>query len=100
MQLRNKLAHGEWLYALDSAGSAVSSDLTKGLRTLNLLSLKHQERLVDRLADAITDLVVSRPTFERDFDGHFRAIEDARERIAAGGYGDWVAKQRRSYRPQ
>lgn len=98
MQLRNKLAHGEWSVALTSAGTDVSPDLTKMLHTLNLLTLKHQDRLIGRIGDAVTDLVVSRPTFERDFDAHFRAIEDARKSIASADYQKWVDRQRASYR--
>jgi hypothetical protein len=100
IELRNKLAHGEWAVALNSAGTDVSPAIDSALRGLDLLALKHQDRLIGRVGDAITDLAVSRPTFERDFDKHFRAVEDARERLAHGGYDEWVERQRRSFRPR
>ena len=98
MQLRNKLAHGQWAVALNTSGNAVSPGLDGALKALDLLALKHQDRLIGAVADAVTDLAVSRPTFERDFDKHFRAVEDARLRLAQGGYEEWAARQRSSFR--
>jgi hypothetical protein len=90
MRLRNRLAHGQWAVALTNAGDAVSKELDDVLGGLNVLDLKHQERLIDRLGDAISDLAVSRRTFERDFDSHFRAVEDARLRLATSDYDEWA----------
>jgi hypothetical protein len=98
IQLRNKLAHGQWITALNKTGTNHSPALDAVLRNLNLLALKDQERLIDKVAEAVSDLAVSRRTFERDFDSHFRAVEDARARLQEGGYEDWVRHQRRSFK--
>jgi hypothetical protein len=97
IELRNKLAHGQWAVALNSAGTNRSAPLDSALQDLNLLRLKHQSRLVDRLGDAVTDLVVSKKTFERDFDKHFAAVEDARRRLKTESFDAWVQRQRQSY---
>lgn len=74
IELRNKLAHGQWVYPLDNTGDDVAQEQMGVLRVENLLSLQFKKALVSHLSDVIHDLVVSRPTFERDFDKHCRAI--------------------------
>lgn len=42
IEIRNKLAHGQWIYGLTDDGR-VSSELTKRLRTTNTLALRFQD---------------------------------------------------------
>src|SRR6185437_5766203 len=88
--LRNKLAHGQWKYPLNDAIDDVAQEQMEALRTENILSLKQKAALVDYVCDSIHDLVVSRPTFERDFDDHFRCVEQIRLNIARKSYDLWV----------
>jgi hypothetical protein len=97
IRLRNCLAHGQWAVTLNNAGTATSKELDRMLQDLNLVALKHRERLIDKIGETVSDLAISRRTFERDFDRHFRAVEDARARLAKDDYDEWVEAQRRSY---
>lgn len=92
--LRNKLAHGQWVYPLNEALDDIAQAQMDALRSENILSLKQKSNLVNYVCDSIHDLVVSRPTFDRDFDDHFRCIEQTRVNIAHKSYELWAAQIR------
>ncbi|MBA3914628.1 MAG: DUF2934 domain-containing protein [Acidobacteriales bacterium] len=77
IELRNKLAHGQWLYTLTNNELGISLLEMQAVRRENSLTLKLKHNLLRHLVHVIHDLVVSKPTFARDFDSHFRALESA-----------------------
>jgi len=81
LELRNSLAHGQWQYVLNRPGTGLNQALMQALNTETFLSLSHKERLLGLLYRAVNDLVVSGPTFERDFDAHYHEIDRARQRL-------------------
>ena len=92
--LRNKLAHGQWAYPLTDDLKDVAQEQMDALRLETLLSLKQKASLIESLCASVHDLVVSLPTFERDFDQHFRHIEQTRRNLIAKDYGKWVTQIR------
>lgn len=74
-QLRNRIAHGQWLYAFTNDLSAFSSPLTRCLRKENIIELQQRKAIFSNISQIIHDLVVSEPTFDRDFDKLFTKIE-------------------------
>lgn len=90
--LRNKLAHGQWIYPLTEDLADIAQEQMDALRQETLLSLKQKASLIDWLCACIHDLVVSLPTFERDFDRHFARIEQTRRNVIARDYGWWVGQ--------
>lgn len=98
IQLRNRLAHGQWHYPFNEAGDDVVPAQYKALQDQNVLHLEFKQRLLGAVADAIHDLVVSKATFERDFDGHFKRISDARRDLKTRSYSDYVQKAKARYK--
>ena len=90
IQIRNKLAHGQWMYPLNRGGTTVNSDYCNKLRNENIQSLQFKYALLVHLADLTHDLVVSPETFERDFDAHFRKLEQARTNLRTRPYSTYV----------
>jgi len=90
--LRNKLAHGQWAYPLTDELEDVAQEQMDTLRLENLLSLKQKASLIESLCASVHDLVVSLPTFERDFDRHFVRIEQTRRNLVAKDYAKWVSQ--------
>ena len=74
IEIRNKLAHGQWIYPFNSDETAVEPDKYKLINKENYQSLQFKLALIGHLADAIHDLVVSPATFERDFESHFLSL--------------------------
>lgn len=97
IELRNKLAHGQWAYPLNNAGDDIAQEQMNALRSENLLSLQYKKKLVGHLAEAINDLVVSRPAFERDFDAHFRGIVATKRDLENRDYESYAEKMRGKY---
>jgi len=80
--LRNRLSHGQWIYTLNEAGTEVDTRLMRVLRTETILSLQAKTNLLLHLANIIQELVVSPPTFQRNFDHYYRSIEENRLRLS------------------
>ena len=101
IQIRNKLAHGQWVYPLNDDGTSVNSDYYRRIKKENLLSLQFKYALLKYLAELINDLVVSPATFRRDFDMHFRNLEQERHNLNKRSYSKYeenLIRRRTRYR--
>ncbi|MCC7188747.1 MAG: hypothetical protein IT312_08400 [Anaerolineales bacterium] len=97
IELRNKLAHGQWFYPLNNEGNDIAQEQMDALRNENLLSLQFKKALLEALSSAIHDLVVSKPTFERDFDNHLRVITETQRNLKNRDYKNWAESMREKY---
>jgi hypothetical protein len=91
IEIRNKLAHGQWVYPFNNEGNAVESDKYTLINKENLQSLQFKYSLAEHLADAVHDLVVSPTTFERDFEGHFKKLYQVRTNLVTKDYEKYKA---------
>jgi len=91
IEIRNRLAHGQWIYPLDSTGKRVEQDKYQALNRENLQSLQFKLALVSHIADAVHDLVVSPETFERDFEAHFRKLYQVKKNMQSKNYAKYEA---------
>jgi hypothetical protein len=90
IEIRNKLAHGQWIYPFTSDGKSVEQDKYKLINKENLLSLQFKLGMLGHLADAIHDLVVSPATFDRDFDGHFKKLFQVQMNLQKRDYAKYA----------
>jgi hypothetical protein len=91
IEIRNKLAHGQWVYPFNNGGTLIEHGKFQLINQENILSLQFKFALVAHLADAVHDLVVSPTTFERDFDDHFRCLNQARINLEKRSYPKYEA---------
>jgi hypothetical protein len=101
IEIRNKLAHGQWVYPFNSEGTSVEAEKYRLINQENLLSLQLKYALLGHLADAVHDLVVSPATFARDFDVHFRKLDQVRVNLRVKKYSSYegsLISSRRKYR--
>ena len=94
---RNKLAHGQWQYALNSRGDAIATVETAALRQDNILILQQKRQIIEHLTNAIHDLVVSKATFERDFDKNYSFLINATERSRNLSFPAYRRRMREKY---
>jgi len=92
IEIRNKLAHGQWVYPLNNDGTAVEPEKYRLINKENLQSLQLKFALLGHLADAVHDLVVSPKAFERDFEEHFRKLFQVRTNLVTKSYANYEAK--------
>lgn len=99
IEIRNKLAHGQWVYPLNSDENDVEQGKYQALNQENLPSLQYKKSLLTGLSDIIHDLVVSLGTFERDFDKNFKKISQTRSNLKNRSYQKYatnlIEKRRR-----
>lgn len=88
--LRNKIAHGQWYYPLKSYGDEVENNAMKMMRKENVLTMNLKMKVVDSISDIVTDLIVSRPAFERDFDHHYSRFQNLKDQIENKDYNNYV----------
>lgn len=91
IEIRNKLAHGQWIYPFNNEGTEVESDKYRLINQENLQSLQFKFALAGHLADAVHDLVVSPQTFERDFEDHFKKLFQVRTNLVTKDYAKYEA---------
>lgn len=94
IDVRNKLAHGQWAYPLTNDGYRIAAVQARALRTENLLSLQFKKQLIVLLTHTVHDLVVSKSTFERDFDAHERHIRQAQTNLKKRTFATYQASIR------
>ena len=89
IEIRNKLAHGQWINPLNSNNTSLNIDKQRLLNEENLMSLQLKFSLVEHLADIVHDLVVSPTTFERDFNFHYDLLCQVRVNMRKKDYNKY-----------
>jgi len=89
IEVRNKLAHGQWIEPLNNKGNDINQELKDALDAENILSLKIKQKLILRLADIIHDLIVSSPTFDRDFTKHYKRLIENQQSLENRKYAKY-----------
>jgi hypothetical protein len=91
IEIRNKLAHGQWERALNNDLTDVSQAMMALLNTENALSANFKKNIVEALSRLVNDLVVGGNAFDRDFDVHYRTLEQARTNLRTRSYQSWCS---------
>lgn len=89
ISLRNKLAHGQWIVPFNMGLSAVEPAAVAALRAENSLSLRYRDRLIAQMGNIVSDLVVTAPGFEANFNTYFVKIRRYQQLLAATDYQAW-----------
>lgn len=98
IELRNKLAHGQWAYPFNNVGTNIEPEKCRILRNENVLILQFKKKLITNIIDIVYDLVVSKKTFERDFDLHYKQLVDIRRDMETRSYEKWALALQEKYR--
>ncbi|OUR81636.1 hypothetical protein A9Q82_09700 [Cycloclasticus sp. 46_120_T64] len=80
IEIRNKLAHGQWEYPFTD-GLDLAIDKKIAIEAENVQSLHYKYVLLNHLSQIIHDLIVSKPTFERDFDKYYQKFASTRQHL-------------------
>jgi ribosomal protein L20 len=94
IEVRNKLAHGQWVRALNSENTDFAPLTVALINGENAHTIKCKKRVLSNLAMIIHDLIAGNHAFERDIDTHFRHVEDAKRDISNRSYEAWLLHMR------
>lgn len=83
IQDRNKLAHGQWEWLLNNKETAFTG---RAAVPLNYLASYRRSVVIKNLAGLIHALVVSEPTFQRDYASFYQAITTIQAKINGPDY--------------
>lgn len=97
IELRNRLAHGQWNFLLNSESTRIEADKMAKISRDNLQTLIFKKNMVSYLANIIHDLVVSPTTFERDFNKNYKGVMTFKKYIANKSYALYEQKLISSY---
>lgn len=66
-QIRNKVAHGQWIKCLNSDGSRINSDVTAEMLKIDFVKIDRLFCIYEKFQQCILDLSVSPKTHYRDY---------------------------------
>ena len=98
IEVRNKLAHGQWSRTLNNENDDFSPPMMAQIAAENAHTVKCKKRVLEALARLIHDLVAGNDAFERDFDSHFQNLETAKRDIKTRSYADWKSQMQEKFR--
>lgn len=75
IQLRNRLAHGQWEHAFNVKYKSENIALTNKINSLDIVTLDLLYKKIRIIASIIHDLAVSPTTYIRDFDSNYQKYE-------------------------
>lgn len=82
IQVRNKLAHGQWHTPLTRNRKHIATDIENYLNTYdNIQKLNYQHKNYKVIAEIIHDIVVSKSTYKRDFEEKIRKLKTNQQDI-------------------
>lgn len=98
IELRNRIAHGQWKQAFTNDLNSFSQTHTTALRKENIVSLQLDFGIFKHLAQLIHDLASSPATFERDFDSNYRKIEQNKLNLDSRDYNQYCRRLIEKYK--
>lgn len=66
-QIRNKVAHGQWVYCLNNECTKVNHDTTALMANLDFVKIEKYFCIYDKFHQCILDLLISHRTHYRDY---------------------------------
>lgn len=97
IELRNSLAHGQWVRLLNSDENEISNRQMAAINTENSLSVHFKSKLIDHLSKVIHDLVSGGVAFERDYGRHFALINSTLHLLQIRSFPAWEAGLKAKY---
>jgi hypothetical protein len=89
VQVRNVLAHGQWVYVFTESRHSIDSTKMATLNSFTLWRVILEKNLLDHLNRIVHDVLATKFAHERDFDRHIKNLRAARGRIKKGNRTKW-----------
>lgn len=81
IELRNRIAHGQWAIAFNTGGTTANQKITQHAWTLSKKDLMLLKAFMGNLIGLLKLLIISKNTFERDYDQYINRINLAKKDI-------------------
>ena len=97
IEVRNRVAHGQWQYAFTTDLSAFSPDITAIMHKDNILTIQLRVKVLKTMASIIGDYCRSPQVAARDFDKKYHVVEQQIQNMHHRDYSDYKIKMRDKY---
>jgi hypothetical protein len=97
IQIRNRLAHGQWCRTFNNELTEISQPTMAILNTENALSANFKMKIIDVISTITNDLLVGGAAFERDFDNHYRILEQTKFNLRNRNFEQWADMLRQKH---
>ena len=94
IEVRNKLAHGQWSRTLKTANDDFFLKMLACISGENALTVKFEKRLLNYLAELIHDLVAGNNAVEHSFDLYSKNLEQAKRDTTDIQFSSWLTSMR------
>ena len=82
--IRNKIAHGQWKVALNEKSTAINTNLTEELKSLNVINVSNWFNIYRHILNIIEDIIASpKKAFHRDYNKHIIKLEDYLKKMSS-----------------
>lgn len=98
IEIRNKIAHGQWVYPFSDDMLKVSSKATKSLKDENIVKIQLRMNLFKNISLLIHFLNVAPNAFDTYFDKLYRIITENQQNYKNRDYDDYRIKQIEKYK--
>lgn len=102
ISLRNKLAHGQWINIFnsnpDETKKRLQHDKMNSLSNDNIISLQGKRQILYHIASLIHTCLDRKPWFKRDFDYHYRVIQQTKINMQKHSFDDYKAKMQAKFK--
>jgi len=76
IEVRNRIAHGQWVYTFTKELDKISPNIMKLMNTDNIIAIQMRMKILRTLISIITDFCISPQLAKRDFDKKYRVIDE------------------------
>lgn len=97
VEIRNKLAHGQWARTLNAELTGISSEMMALLNTENALSANYKMKILEVVSRLVNDLMIGGAAFDRDFDSHYRQLEQTKTNLRSRSFDEWEGMLRSKF---
>lgn len=85
--IRNKLAHGQWVVALNRENTAINNKATQEIEELDVVELYRRKYALERLSLIVEDVIESpNKAHHRDYWKHIAELEEKQKEMAGWTY--------------
>jgi hypothetical protein len=74
--IRNRIAHGQWVYAFTNDLKQISQEATRLINTDNIITIQMKMKILKTMTSIISDFCISPDLAKRDFDNKYKVIDE------------------------
>ena len=97
IEVRNRIAHGQWKYAFNKECSDLSPGIIANIRKENIITLQMKMKVLKTMSSIINDFCISTDLVQRDFDKKYKLIDDQINNLHKRSYSEYRLQMQKKF---